>query len=421
MQDLYHHIVTSLRSLLSRILEPKLDLDEFLTYVARAAKELSPRELEARVYEVDFIENQLTLRTSTQVDVLTLPEKDKIFQILPQTITGDATIENRVIMATRKEGYARSRFVDGQEIRVAFPIEFQEFDNPEGRTKYVLVLDKKGPGEIAPEILAALKDFSVLAGLAISIKELRDALSQYYEENRNLVLTGRHSTAIAHDIRSLNVGVGGYLAMVLRRLKNPSDEDRYASAQNFISLALDSSSQIEALLKEFSQFNKTSIDLIRDTDISEALMSKIDSLSTRLDIGRFVKFRVELPDDPVNYFVDRDWFGTVVENLVRNSVEACNGKTKITILLKHDSEKVSLTFQDNCGGIPPKLLSQVFTPFRSSKRAGQGLGLANAKKVVTDHGGTIQVENREGKGACFTMEFPKAAQEASGQEPESRD
>ena len=412
MQNLYHHIVTSLRSLLGRILEPNLDLDEFLTYVARAAKDLSPLEMEARVYEVDFIENELTLRTSTQVDVHQLTDRQKTFQILPQTITGDATIENRVIMATRKEGYARSRFVDGQEVRVAFPIEFQEIDNPEGRTKYVLVLDKKGKGGISTEILDALKDFSALAGLAISIKELRDALSQYYEENRNLVLTGRHSTAIAHDIRSLNVGVGGYLAMVLRRLNHSTDEDRFTAAQNYISLALDSSSQIEALLKEFSQFNKTSIDLIRDTDLSEALVTKIESLSNRLDIGRFVQFEMDMPDQPTGFFVDRDWFGTVVENLVRNSVEACNGKTEIIVRLLHDSEKVTLTFQDNCGGIPMNILPQVFTPFRSTKRAGQGLGLANAQKVVHDHGGVISVENCKGSGACFIMEFPKAAQEA---------
>ncbi|MEE9517957.1 MAG: hypothetical protein V3V52_12695 [Candidatus Adiutricales bacterium] len=65
MQDLYQQIVINLRSLIASILEPKLDLKEFLGRVANAAKGLDPDLLEARVYLVSFDENLLYLQAST--------------------------------------------------------------------------------------------------------------------------------------------------------------------------------------------------------------------------------------------------------------------------------------------------------------------------------------------------------------------
>ncbi|MEW6262927.1 MAG: HAMP domain-containing sensor histidine kinase [Thermodesulfobacteriota bacterium] len=405
MEQLYHTIVLSLRNILSRLLDLHLDLDQFLAQVARSAKDLDQEDLEARVYEVNFIENMLFLRTSTHVDVSILSAAERTIDIQPHTITGDAIIENRVVAASQGEGYGRSRFVEGQAVRAAFPIEFHDPEMPEGRTKYVLVVDKKGPGRLDPEVVDALRDFSILAGLAISIKELRDKLSDYYEKNQNLVLTGRHSASIAHDIRSLNLGVGGYLQSALKRLSK-SDRADQDLVVRFMKLALENAEQVEVLLKNFAQFNRTEIELNRDTDLAQALARKIESLKNRQDWGRRVKFSLHLPKDETTFRVDPDWFGTVLENLVRNSVEACRGPAAIEIDLKKSDGEVTLTFKDNCGGLPQEILPELFTPFRTTKRRGQGLGLANVKKVVNDHGGDISIVNEPGRGVVFNLKFP---------------
>jgi signal transduction histidine kinase len=391
---------------MAQILQPKLDLDAFLTEVAHSAKQLRPDVLEARVYEVNFIENRLYLKTSTHVDVAGLLQSERTFTILPQTITGDAVIENRVIYASRFEGYRHSRFVEGEDMRAAFPIEFHDVESPEGRTKYVLVVDKEGPDPIPDDIMAALMDFSILAGLAISIKELRDTLSQYYEENRNLVLTGRHSASIAHDIRSLNVGIGGYLTLALKHLESDSAQKKLMT-QKYLSYAQDSARQVESLLKDFAEFNRRAIVLNRDADLADAVLHKIELLSSRIDFGRLVQFQVDIPKGKTGVMVDRDWFGTVVENLVKNSVEACADRALIKVDLQTSETEIVLTFEDNCGGIPSDLLPELFTPFRTSKRRGLGLGLTNAKKVVQDHGGEITVDNGGDQGARFILTFPK--------------
>lgn len=391
---------------MSRILDTKLDLDEFLSTVAGSAKQLAPDELEARVYEVDFVENRLYLKTSTKVDVAKLPREELVYTIKPKTITGDAIIQNRVIIARKVEGYAHSRFREGEDVRAAFPIEFHDPSMPEGRTKYVLVVDKEGIGPFQADILAALRDYSILAGLAISIKELRDRLNQYYEVNRNMILTGRHTAAIAHDIRSLNVGVGGFLNLALRSLENDSVEDGHKTARKHLGLAIDHAGQMEALLRNVAEFARDEVVLDRTTDLAEAVRWKIDSLRNRDDYGRYIGFKLSMPEGDSGFRVDRDWFGTVIENLVKNSFEAKTGWTNISVSLKMNPEKVSLTFEDDSGGIPAEVLPEIFIPFRSGKKKGQGLGLANAKKVVEDHGGSITVTNRPGHGAIFIIEFP---------------
>lgn len=408
MQNLYHQIVTSVRGLIARILEPRLDLGEFLRHVVQAAKDLDPENLEARVYEVDFIENQLYLKAGTNKDFDSLSEAEKVLTLSPRTITGDAVIENRVIIASKEDGYYQSRFRLGEDIRAAFPIEFVEEDLPDARTKYVLVVGKKGgSGPLHPDIVAALLDYSQVAGLIISIKELRDNLSQFYEANRNLVLSGRHAAAIAHDIRSLNVGVAGFLGLILRRLeKDPSALDPEVERRNLL-MARDNSRQIEALLRDFSHFNRPEFALNRDTDLALAVGRKLETLSSRTDYQRRMTIELNLPEQETGILVDADWFGTVIENLVRNSLEACRRKAHIQVNLEMSPEMVTLVFEDNCGGIPPEMIPRIFTPFVTAKKRGQGLGMSNARKVVEDHGGTIHAANREGRGAVFTMKFPR--------------
>lgn len=406
MQDLYQQIVTNLRSLIASILEPKLDLKEFLGRVANAAKGLDPDLLEARVYLVSFDENLLYLQASTVHETAESDDERNTLVIKPNTITGDAVIEDKVVIATKPEGYATTFFKQEEYARAAFPIELYEEDTLLSLTKYVLVVDKKeGAGPIDDEVIQALNDYSALAGIIISIKEFRDRLSLFYEENRNLVLSGRHSAAIAHDIRSLNVGVAGFLNLIVGRLSEDTEEIALRSELKSLKMARDNARQMEVLLNNFSLFNRPELILRRDTDLVRAVREKLATLSNRTDYKRKLMIDMDLPETDSGVLVDSDWFGTVIENLVKNSIEACQKECRILVRLELEPGKVILIFEDDCQGIPPDILSDIFTPFISSKKRGQGLGLANARKVIEDHSGTITAFNIEGRGAVFRLEF----------------
>jgi signal transduction histidine kinase len=75
-------------------------------------------------------------------------------------------------------------------------------------------------------------------------------------------------------------------------------------------------------------------------------------------------------------------------------------------LLHSDKDAIVITIADNGHGIPEELLGKLFLPFFTTKENGTGLGLALSHKVIQEHGGTIHVQSKVGKGTILTITFP---------------
>ena len=109
-------------------------------------------------------------------------------------------------------------------------------------------------------------------------------------------------------------------------------------------------------------------------------------------------------------------------NLITNAQQAMfehRGRGVLTIGGGRKGGKVVLTFTDDGPGIQPEHARRVFDPFFTTKAVGQGagLGLSVCFAIVRDHGGTLRVSGKPGRGAVFTVELPAAPPEAlAGQE-----
>jgi signal transduction histidine kinase len=89
----------------------------------------------------------------------------------------------------------------------------------------------------------------------------------------------------------------------------------------------------------------------------------------------------------VNLF---DW---VIENLIKNSIDAMEGKGKLLMTVSVKNHKVFVDISDNGKGMPRNNFKAVFKPGFTTKRRGWGLGLSLAKRIVTDyHKGQIFVK-----------------------------
>lgn len=97
-----------------------------------------------------------------------------------------------------------------------------------------------------------------------------------------------------------------------------------------------------------------------------------------------------------------DW---VIENLLKNALDAMNGKGSITIKAKQDDQHVIIDINDTGKGIPHDQISKVFQPGFTTKKRGWGLGLALTKRIVEEyHQGKISVLSSEvGKGTTFRI------------------
>jgi two-component system NtrC family sensor kinase len=105
---------------------------------------------------------------------------------------------------------------------------------------------------------------------------------------------------------------------------------------------------------------------------------------------------------------DRDQLRQVFTNLVINGLQAMEGGGVLSLDMSRDEDggQVCVTVTDSGSGILPEHLEKLFTPFFSTRPRGTGLGLAVSYGIVKDHGGEIQVENREKDGAIFTVRLP---------------
>lgn len=124
------------------------------------------------------------------------------------------------------------------------------------------------------------------------------------------------------------------------------------------------------------------------------------------------KVSFDFPDaqqEPVYVNLNPHLFDWVVENLMRNAIDAMEGKGEISAKVYSESGFVHIDLNDTGKGIPHNKFKTVFEPGYTTKKRGWGLGLSLAKRIIEEyHNGKIFVKrSEEGKGTTFTIRFPQ--------------
>jgi two-component system nitrogen regulation sensor histidine kinase NtrY len=106
--------------------------------------------------------------------------------------------------------------------------------------------------------------------------------------------------------------------------------------------------------------------------------------------------------------VDPEQIRRVVINLVDNAIEAMDRSGTIDIETQHDAANnlVRIVIADNGPGIPLAERDKLFLPYYSTKKRGSGLGLAIVRRIVAEHGGSIDVADNTPRGTRFAIELP---------------
>jgi nitrogen-specific signal transduction histidine kinase len=103
--------------------------------------------------------------------------------------------------------------------------------------------------------------------------------------------------------------------------------------------------------------------------------------------------------------LNTELFGWVIENLIKNAIDAMLGKGSLHVNIANTEKKVQITVTDTGKGMPKNLFKQIFKPGFTTKKRGWGLGLSLSKRIVEDyHNGKILVQKSEiGKGTTFEI------------------
>jgi len=99
----------------------------------------------------------------------------------------------------------------------------------------------------------------------------------------------------------------------------------------------------------------------------------------------------------------------VIENLIKNAIDAMQGKGKLTLEIKSTNKQVKILITDTGKGIPKTQFKKIFETGFTTKKRGWGLGLSLSKRIIEDyHSGKIYVKNSTiGKGTCIAISLKK--------------
>jgi len=161
---------------------------------------------------------------------------------------------------------------------------------------------------------------------------------------------------------------------------------------------------LKRMVDEFSRFAR----MPEMTPAPVEIGGVIGSVRSLYEAIPGIRWEVDTAWDVGQVHVDGEQLRRVLINLVDNAVTAMGGKGTIRIATRAYAGPGSLRIEvaDTGPGIPPAERDNLFVPYYSTKRRGTGLGLAIAHRVVTDHRGTIRVEENQPRGARFIIEIP---------------
>jgi len=122
-----------------------------------------------------------------------------------------------------------------------------------------------------------------------------------------------------------------------------------------------------------------------------------------------VEFNFITTSNQIYTSINLQLFSWVIENLVKNAIDAMEGKGKISLEISENNNNVHITITDSGKGISKALQQKVFSPGYTTKKRGWGLGLSLAKRIIEDyHNGKISVIKSElNKGTTFEIILKK--------------
>lgn len=163
---------------------------------------------------------------------------------------------------------------------------------------------------------------------------------------------------------------------------------------------------IQRLVVISERFSKIgSVPELNELNLKETIQQTYDYLRAR--ISTQVQFGITLPEAPVLFPHNRVLISWVIENLVKNAVDAMRGVGRVDLVMIENENRIEIEIKDTGCGMSSAQARSVFRAGYSTKKRGWGLGLSLVKRVISEyHGGEVRVlSSVKGKGTIFQISF----------------
>jgi two-component system C4-dicarboxylate transport sensor histidine kinase DctB len=235
---------------------------------------------------------------------------------------------------------------------------------------------------------------------------------QTLAQSSKLAALGEMSASVSHELNQPLAAMKTYLAGARLLLQRKRPEEALSSFQRIDDLI----ERMGAITRQLKSYARKGGEAFEPVDVRACVSSALAMMEPQLRT-RATKITRAMPRGPVMIMADRVRLEQVIINLLRNALDATRSRTdpQIDILLTM-GETAVLTVRDNGHGIAD--LDNLFEPFYTTKKPGEGvgLGLAISSGIVNDLGGRLTARNGDGGGAVFEIQLPLLSEKTEAAE-----
>ena len=344
----------------------------------------------------------------------------KVLEACPTSLTmarvGDGQILYRSPSATELLGKgmnSRAHFARPED-RADFVTDLL----PTARVDDMRITGCRGDGtEFPAAISARMIDYRGDDVVVYSILDLSDDIALQSELARQKDLTfraekmsalGELLAGVAHELNNpLSIVVGNML--ILR------EEELDPAILGRVDKVSDAAERCVRIVRSFLAMAREKPLELDTVPVADIVDTAVDSFLAGAQ-GAEVDVVAEVPGDLPDLWVDETQIVQVLTNLLVNASQAISeagvgDRIDLRVLRNNTSDALRLIVEDNGPGIPVEIADRVFDPLFTTKSAGKGtgVGLALCNRIVASHGGTIQLDQKRGGGACFLIDLPTVA------------
>ena len=251
------------------------------------------------------------------------------------------------------------------------------------------------PHNTVPAVIIQILFFNLIAfGFGWLVERQRKQQKEVLE-SESLSALGLAAIAIGHEMKDLLGALKGIA-------KKAEDQGCIGLDENFAQ----EMSRLEQMVGILSSFVTTEPVQVFSHDMNEVIREKLEDHKRAANkVG--VNLDISLDEGGCPSMVDKKAIGRILETIIRNGLEVSDRGHTIHVRSLRSGSFCTIEIEDEGPGIKPEHLPNMFKPFFTTKKTGQGLALAAARKILRDMGGDIQVASEWGDGATFTITIPR--------------
>jgi signal transduction histidine kinase len=227
-------------------------------------------------------------------------------------------------------------------------------------------------------------------------------------QTSSLAAMGEISSSIVHEMRNPLSTVKLNLQALRKKVE---DDPKFSELAN---LALGQVGRLEKLFSDLLSYSKP-IELHPSPLLFTPLAGEVIEILKSEWEARRISIRISDQAGEKPFWADREQILRGLTNILSNAIQASSNGGEIVLSAKNPPDKpdkIAISVLDHGEGLDERKMSRLFQSFFSTRENGTGLGLANVRKIVEYHQGTVSAENRTEGGAVFTIFLPLKGSES---------